>query len=113
MLLISGPSLLIAWLKLRKRNLGPILDANGWAVNALTRVNTPFGAAMTSLGQLPPGAERSLSDPYAEKKSVWPKILLIALILAALAFGLHKTGILGQWLGYGPTPTEVVPMRDR
>src|SRR5205807_7296213 len=27
LLLISGPSMLFAWLKLRKRNLGPILDA--------------------------------------------------------------------------------------
>src|SRR5690606_10306451 len=27
-LIVSGPSVLIAWLKLRKRNLGPILDAN-------------------------------------------------------------------------------------
>ena len=34
MLAISGPSMLIAWLKLRQRNIGPILDANGWAVNA-------------------------------------------------------------------------------
>jgi len=24
-----GPSMLIAWLKLRQRNVGPILDANG------------------------------------------------------------------------------------
>ena len=31
-LLISLPSMIIATLKLRKRNLGPILDANGWAV---------------------------------------------------------------------------------
>ena len=28
-LLISTPAMLIAWMKLRKRNLGPILDANG------------------------------------------------------------------------------------
>ena len=33
MLLISGPSMLLAWLKLRQRNLGPLLDANGWAIN--------------------------------------------------------------------------------
>jgi hypothetical protein len=37
-LLISMPSMLIAWLKLRKRNLGPILDANGWAVNARAKI---------------------------------------------------------------------------
>jgi len=28
-------------LKLRQRNLGPILDANGWAVNARARINIP------------------------------------------------------------------------
>lgn len=43
LLLISGPSMIIAWLKLRKRNLGPILDANGWAVNAKAKLNVPFG----------------------------------------------------------------------
>ena len=32
--LISLPSVMLAYIKLRKRNLGPILDANGWAVNA-------------------------------------------------------------------------------
>src|SRR6185503_3005386 len=39
LLLISGPSMLIAWLKLRQRNLGPILDANGWAVNGRVKMN--------------------------------------------------------------------------
>ena len=38
LLLISGPSMIIAYMKLRKRNLGPILDANGWAVNARANV---------------------------------------------------------------------------
>jgi hypothetical protein len=30
LLLISGPSMLIAGLKLRQRNIGPLLDASGW-----------------------------------------------------------------------------------
>ena len=47
MLLISGPSMILAWLKLRKRNLGPILDANGWAVNAKAKINVPFGGSLT------------------------------------------------------------------
>jgi len=29
--------MIIAWLKMRQRNLGPILDANGWAVNSKAR----------------------------------------------------------------------------
>ena len=36
-------------MKLRRRNLGPLLDANGWAINALTRINVPFGTALTAI----------------------------------------------------------------
>jgi hypothetical protein len=82
-LIISGPSMILAWLKLRKRNLGPILDANGWAVNAKARINLPFGASLTRIAALPEGAKRDLVDPYAEKKSRWKLWLLLA-ILAAL-----------------------------
>jgi len=39
---ISGPSMVIAWFKLRKRNLAPLLDANGWAINARATINIPF-----------------------------------------------------------------------
>jgi hypothetical protein len=83
MLLVSGPSMLLAFLKLRKRNLGPILDANGWAVNARARINIPFGTSLTRLPELPAGAERSLIDPYAEKKPVWPWLLLAAVLAVA------------------------------
>lgn len=82
MLLISGPAMLLAALKLSKRNLGPILDANGWAVNARARINIPFGTSLTRLAELPAGAERSLTDPYAEKKPVWP--WLVAAVLVAV-----------------------------
>ena len=73
MLLISGPSMLIAWLKLRKRNLGPILDANGWAVNAKAKVNVPFGTSLTGIAKLPPGSSVDVSDRYAEKSSILPE----------------------------------------
>ncbi len=83
-LIISGPSMLLAWLKLRKRNLGPILDANGWAVNAKAKINVPFGASLTRIATLPPGAQRDLVDPFAEKKRPWRTygVLLIILLLA-------------------------------
>jgi hypothetical protein len=84
-LAVSGPSVLLAWLKLRHRNIGPILDANGWAVNAVVRVNVPFGGALTDLAALPPGASRASRDPFAEKKTPWVRYLLVALVLAALA----------------------------
>lgn len=80
LLLISGPSMLIAWLKLRKRNLGPILDANGWAVNAKARINVPFGASLTSVAELPPGASIT-ADKFGERPSTWPKFALVVVII--------------------------------
>lgn len=65
LLVISGPSMLMAWFKLRQRNLSPILDANGWAVNTRAKVNIRFGQTLTKLAALPKGAKRSLSDPFA------------------------------------------------
>src|SRR6185312_11442726 len=55
-MMISGPSMLLAYLKLRTRNLGPLLDANGWAINGRARINVPFGTALTGVAALPAGA---------------------------------------------------------
>jgi len=84
-LLISAPAMVLAWFKLRSRNLGPILDANGWAVNARARINIPFGTALTQLAQLPEGAERALSDPYAEKERPWKTYLAIGVVIFVAA----------------------------
>lgn len=85
MLAISGPSMLLAYIKLRRRNLGPLLDANGWAVNALTRINVPFGSALTDVAALPPGARRSAYDPYAEKRRPWRLYLTVAIAVVLAA----------------------------
>jgi hypothetical protein len=77
---ISGPSMLIAWLKLRQRNLGPILDANGWAVNGRVKMNVRFGGSLTDTAKLPPGALPS-ADPFGEKPSRWPKVLVAIVIV--------------------------------
>jgi hypothetical protein len=97
LLLISGPSMILAWLKLRQRNLGPILDANGWAVNARAKINLPFGASLTAIAKLPPNSERNLTDPFAEKKT--GRNWLIALLLvAAVLTGLWYFGVLNPYL---------------
>jgi hypothetical protein len=88
-LIISGPSMLLAWLKLRRRNLGPILDSNGWAINAKAKINLPFGASLTKVAALPLGTH-PLLDPFAEKKRPW-KLWLSLIILLLLG--------LGWWLG--------------
>lgn len=79
---ISGPSMLLAALKLRQRNLGPLLDASGWAINTRARINIPFGAALTKLAVLPRGSLRSLADPYADKKRPWKTILVATVLLS-------------------------------
>jgi hypothetical protein len=81
LLAISLPSMLLAWLKLRRRNLGPILDANGWAVNAKAKMNVPFGGSLTGVATLPPGSQRDLVDPFAEKKRPWGFYITLAAIL--------------------------------
>ena len=86
MLLISAPSMLLAYLTLRRRNIGPLLDANGWAVNARAKINVPFGASLTGLAHLPKGAKRSLHDPFAEKKRPWALYLLLLIIVAVAAW---------------------------
>ena len=82
MLLISGPSMLMAYLKLRRRNLAPILNANGWAVNAQAIISVPFGATLTQEAKYP---IIKMKDPF-EKKGLsagakW--CIAIACVLAA------------------------------
>lgn len=89
-LAVSGPSMLIAWFKLRRRSLGPILDANGWAVNAKAGISIGFGAVLTQLAHLPAGAARSLHDPYARRR-VWPWLLALV-VMAGLAWAAYHFG---------------------
>ena len=97
-MVISAPSMAIAWMKLRKRNLGPILDSNGWAVNAKAKMNVPFGGALTGVAALPPGATFGAEDKYAEKPSAWPKVLAVAFVLWFIwAFLNDSQGRLWRW----------------
>lgn len=82
MLLISGPSCFIAWTKLRKRNLGPVLNANGWAINSVVLVNILFGKTLTSVAKYPVVRGK---DPFAARKTPAVVKWLIALLVAAAA----------------------------
>lgn len=71
-LIISGPSMIMAWLKLRKRNLAPVLNANGWALNQRILVNTKFGATLTGIAKYPVVKGK---DPFTTKAPLWKRIL--------------------------------------
>ena len=82
MLLISGPSMFIAWRKLRKRDIGPVLNANGWAINAKSLVNVKFGKTLTSLAKFP---KLTAVDPVARKQRFWRWFWGIVICLAVAA----------------------------
>lgn len=113
-LAVSGPSMLIAFLKLRQRNLAPILDANGWAINTRATINIAFGGALTSMAALPAGSVRSLDDPYAEKKRPWKTYTVLLLIVVALGYAGYK-GYITQWvakLSHISAPAATAPPAD-
>ncbi|MEW5736130.1 MAG: hypothetical protein AB1921_14870 [Thermodesulfobacteriota bacterium] len=91
MLLISGPSVVLAWLALRRRNLGPLLDANGWAVNTRARISTAFARSLTSLATIPRGSRKAGSDPYGAAPTPWWMIALLLLAIAAAAASYYLT----------------------
>lgn len=91
-IVVSGPSMFIAWTKLRRRNLGPVLNANGWAINAQVRINTAFGATLTSLAKYP---LVTMPDPYADKKMpCWKKWLITIIVLGGIFCALYFTNTL-------------------
>lgn len=89
LLLISGPSMIMAWLKLRRRNIAPILNANGWAVNASSVLSIGFGATLTDTAHFP---KLKMKDPFAKKGLATWKKWAIALAAAVVVF-------VGLWLG--------------
>lgn len=85
-LAISLPSVVLAYVKLRRRNLGPLLDASGWAVNGFAAINMPFGRVLTKTAALPKGATRKFVDPYAQRRGpFW--FSLFAFLLLTLSLG--------------------------
>ena len=86
LLLISGPSMILTAMKLHKRNLGSILDANGWAINTRARINITMGRYLTSVAKLPDNAKRNFDDPFKEEKNHWRMWLTIILVILLLMF---------------------------
>jgi hypothetical protein len=109
MLIISGPSMLLAFVKLRRRNLGPILDANGWAINSTARINVPFGTRLTDIAVLPPGSKVDIHDRYAEKSAILPKVIVVLLIAAWFFAFIWDVGILREWTKDWKTPLGKPP----
>jgi len=110
MLAVSTPSMVIAWIKLRQRNMGPILDANGWAINGRVKMNVPFGGSLTSVAKLPAGAMAAAPDPYGERKSPWPGLLKVLLIVCFLFSLANYFELVGRALSKAGVKDEDIPL---
>lgn len=90
-LLISGPAMVMAWLKLRRRNIAPLLNANGWAVNAVSKISIPFGETLTEIAKYP---KMKLDDPFAKKRmKAWHKWIITSLVIILLTSVLWLTNV--------------------
>ena len=114
-LAISGPAMIMAWLKLRRRNIAPLLNANGWAVNASSKISIPFGDTLTDIAKYP---VLKLKDPYAKTGlSAFWKVVITILSISVVILGLWLGNLL-DWAGqksplprFNPEP-EVVEVCD-
>ncbi len=90
LLVISGPAMIMAWFKLRKRNLSPLLNANGWAVNADAIVSVMFGGTLTEQAQFPllqaPKTKLSKGNKWAVA------IAAVVVVLAIVALVMYLLG---------------------
>lgn len=82
--LISAPSMLLAAMKLRRRSLGPILEAGGWAINGNVKIGIPLAKAFTDMPKKPAGSRTSGIDPYREKSFPAGKVIAAAVVVVAL-----------------------------
>ncbi|MCC8166615.1 MAG: hypothetical protein LIQ31_10800, partial [Planctomycetes bacterium] len=91
-LLVSGPSVIMAWLKLRKRTLGPLLEATGWAINGRVKLTYSLAKRLSRRAEMPPNARRSQFDAVfqlrrARRNAFWLAAAIgAALVLAVLLF---------------------------
>ena len=93
-LAISGPAMVIAFLKLRQRTLGPVLEGNGWAINGRVKINIPLGTSLTGAKKLPLGSKRLLDDPFEDKAAKRRFRITIAVMIAV---ALTAGGIWWAW----------------
>ncbi|MCD8351621.1 MAG: hypothetical protein LUC93_13515 [Planctomycetaceae bacterium] len=91
-LLVSGPSVLMAWLKLRKRTLGPLLEASGWAINGRVKLSYAIAKRLSSTATMPPNSVRSGLDPVVRMQRLRRRVFWLAVATGAAA-------VLG-WLAY-------------
>lgn len=86
MLIISLPSVILTYIRLRHRDIGPVLNANGWAVNASSYVGVKFGKTLTQVVKYPrlTAVDKEAARKARTRTLLWILVILIAAAVAAL-----------------------------
>ncbi len=92
LLVISGPSMVMAWLKLRRRNLAPVLNANGWAVNSDAIISVIFGRTLTEQVAFPLVKAPQLKPGLAAWKKWLIGISVAIVVIGIVCVILHLCG---------------------
>ncbi len=62
---LAGLSALLAWLKLRRRDMGMLFEASGWAINPRMKITRRLGIIFTRTPDFPPGTRVDRRDVLA------------------------------------------------
>lgn len=91
--MVAAPTIIVAVVKLRRRNMSALLEACGWAVNIRMRLTATLGRLFTELPPLPKHAEKRRLDlaktflaqvPKATHATKKVAAVIIAVIIIAL-----------------------------
>lgn len=103
-LCIMLPSVLIGYLKLRKRDIGMVLEACGWAINGRMRIHLKLAKQLMSVGHFSKTSERKYPQ-YAEKRGgVWRWVFWIWLFGLLVSGGVYAYRT--YWVKPEPAPVE-------
>ena len=102
------PGMVMGFLKIRKRDMGVLLEALGWAVNVRMRLNNTLGRLFTHTPYLPEGARKERRDAvkqfvkefgYTPSGSRTPAIIVLIAVLIALGLVLALVTYPTLWKG--------------
>jgi hypothetical protein len=114
--LVMAPSAFLGWLKLRRRNLGVVLEGSGWALNDKLLLTRRMGLLFTRRPRRPEGArvdrvdalasmlgadrlfEDADLDSEARARRRWVALGLVLALLAAAVAWREPLGRAVQWL---------------
>ena len=108
---VLAASALVAWLRLRRRDLSALLEATGMALNGRMRLSRFMAGHLTTRPRLPAGATVRDDEPRGLlERVVWALfLLLLALVIGGLVA--WRAGVELPWPSLEPeAPIEVVPV---